>query len=374
MSIPVLEAVLLPNEPQPAWRTPQLKVIANGQIILGAMEAEVISNNYYAADRFRASIALGIDPWAGASFWASESDILLDVQFSLDGGASFVSLVQGAVDSVNIDPTLGLVRLDGRDLTSALIEARTQETFANRTSSEIASLLAQRHNLTPQITPTTTPVGRYYQSEHDRITLSQFSCTTTEWDLLVFLARQEGFDVYVQGQALHFQPAAQATDLAVSLRPGDVIDLKLERSLTLAHDIEVVIKSWNSRQNSAFAQQARASGQGSAQGSGETPLRYVFVQPNLTPDEALKFAQQRLAELIRHERTVRISMPGDLSLSPRSMIALEGTETEFDQLYYVDVIERRLRQNGGFTQFVMAKNSSPRTETTMSSASSGNTI
>lgn len=374
MSIPVLEAVLLPNEPQPAWRTPQLKVIANGQIILGAMEAEVISNNYYAADRFRASIALGIDPWAGASFWASEFDILLDVQFSLDGGASFVSLVQGAVDSVNIDPTLGLVRLDGRDLTSALIEARTQETFANRTSSEIASLLAQRHNLTPQITPTTTPVGRYYQSEHDRITLSQFSCTTTEWDLLVFLARQEGFDVYVQGQALHFQPAAQATDLAVSLRPGDVIDLKLERSLTLAHDIEVVIKSWNSRQNSAFAQQARASGQGSAQGSGETPLRYVFVQPNLTPDEALKFAQQRLAELIRHERTVRISMPGDLSLSPRSMIALEGTETEFDQLYYVDVIERRLRQNGGFTQFVMAKNSSPRTETTMSSASSGNTI
>ncbi len=374
MSIPVLEAVLLPNEPQPAWRTPRLKVIANGQIILGAMEAEVISNNYYAADRFRASIALGIDPWAGASFWASAPDILLDVQFSLDGGASFVSLVQGAVDSVNIDPTLGLVRLDGRDLTSALIEARTQETFANRTSSEIASLLAQRHNLTPQITPTTTPVGRYYQSEHDRITLSQFSCTTTEWDLLVFLARQEGFDVYVQGQALHFQPAAQATDLAVSLRPGDVIDLKLERSLTLAHDIEVVIKSWNSRQNSAFAQQARASGQGSAQGSGETPLRYVFVQPNLTPDEALKFAQQRLAELIRHERTVRISMPGDLSLSPRSMIALEGTETEFDQLYYVDVIERRLRQNGGFTQFVMAKNSSPRTETTMSSASSGNTI
>ena len=186
------------------------KVIANGQIVCGAMEAEVISNNYYAADRFRASVALGIDPWAGASFWASEPDILLDVQFSLDGGASFVSLVQGVVDSVSIDPTLGLVRLDGRDLTSALIEARTQETFANRTSSEIASLLAQRHNLTPQVIATTTPVGRYYQSEHDRITLNQFSRTTTEWDLLVFLARQEGFDVFVQGQTLYFQPAAQA--------------------------------------------------------------------------------------------------------------------------------------------------------------------
>ena len=197
---------MLLNDPQSAWRAPRLKVIANGQIISGAMEAEVISNNYYAADRFRTSVALGIDPWAGASFWASEPDILMDVQFSLDGGASFVSLVQGVVDSVSIDPTLGLVRLDGRDLTSALIEARTQETFANRTSSEIASLLAQRHNLTPQVTSTTTPVGRYYQIEHDRITLNQFSRTTTEWDLLVYLARQEGFDVFVQGQTLCFQP------------------------------------------------------------------------------------------------------------------------------------------------------------------------
>ena len=95
--------------------------------------------------------------------------------------------MQGAVDSVSIDPTLGLVRLDGRDLTGSLIEARTQETFANRTSSEIAALLAGRHNLTPRVSSTTTPVGRYYQSEHDSITLSQFSRATTEWDLLVYL-------------------------------------------------------------------------------------------------------------------------------------------------------------------------------------------
>jgi hypothetical protein len=64
--------------------------------------------------------------------------------------------------------------------------------------------------------------------------------------------------VFVQGRALYFQPATQAADLAVSLRPSDVIDLKLERSLTLARDIEVLVKSWNSRQNSAFVQRARA--------------------------------------------------------------------------------------------------------------------
>lgn len=362
--MPVLVAVLPLSDPRPAWRAPRLQVIANGQIVAGAMEAEVMSNNYYAADRFNASIALGIDPWAEASFWASEPDILLDVQFSLDGGASFTSLVQGAVDSVSIDPTRKMVHLDGRDLTASLIEARTQETFANRTSSEIASLLAGRHNLTPHVSATTTPVGRYYQSEHDRITLDQFSRATTEWDLLVFLARHEGFDVFVQGQALYFQPTAQASEPGVSLRPEDVIDLRMERSLTLARDIEVVVKSWNSRQNDAFVQRARACRSGSAGRSNGSPQSYVFVQPNLTPDDALKLAQRRLAELTRHERTIRINMPGELALSPRSIIALEGTGTEFDQAYYIDVIERRLRRVGGLTQRILAKNTSPRTETT----------
>jgi phage protein D len=357
------------NNSASVLRIPRLQVSANGQVITGAIEAEVISNNYYAADRFSVTIALGVDPWAEAPFWASELEILVDVQFSLDAGASFTSLVQGAVDCVNIDSTLGLVHLDGRDLTAPLIEARTQETFANRTSSEIASLLAGRHGLTPNVTPTSTPVGRYYQSEHDSITLNQFSRVTTEWDLLVFLARQESFDLFVAGQALYFQPTAQDTNAAVTLRPEDIIDLRLERSLTLARDIEVSVKSWNSRQNSAFVQRARASSLGGSCRS-TTPQRYVFVQPNLTPDDALKLAQRKLAELTRHERSIRIMMPGDLVLTPRSLITLEGTGTEFDQSYYVDAIERRLQQGSGLTQYVLARNTSPRSVATDSSDAS----
>ena len=36
-------------------------------------------------------------------------------------------------------------------------------------------------------------------------------------------------------------------------------------------------------------------------------------------------------------------MPGELALSPRNMITLEGTGTDFDQTYYIDVIERRMQ-------------------------------
>ncbi len=360
---------MLASDLPTGWRAPRLRVIANGLILNGAMEAEVISTNYFGADRFSASVALGIDQWADISFWASESDIVLEVQFSLDGGDSFTSLILGTVDTVVIDPILCLVHLGGRDLTTALIESRTQETFANRTASEIASLLAGRHNLTPQVVATTTPVGRYYQDEHDRVTLDQFSHATTEWDLLVFLARQEAFDTFVQGQALYFQPTTQQSDIAVTLYPGDLIDLKLERSLTLAHDVEVVVKSWNSRQNSAFVQQARANA--GTSGSIGLPRSYVFVRPNLTPNDALKFAQQKLAELTRHERIIEASMPGELELTPRSMIMLDGTGSDFDQVYFVDVIERRLHQTSGLTQHICARNTSPRTVLTTTAEADG---
>ncbi len=285
-----------------------------------------------------------------------------------EGAASWISLIQGTVDTVQIEIPRQLVRLEGRDLTAALISARTQETFANRTASEIVSILAQRHGLTPKVTATTTLVDRYYELEHDRITLNQFSRATTEWDLLVFLAQQEAFDLFVQGTTLYFQPVqADANAPEAILRatstlngPANIMDLHMERALILAGDIEVTVKSWNSRQKNAYTQTVRSQG---ASGSG-TSQTYVVVRPNLLPDEALKLAQNWLSTLTQHERVISAIMPGELSLTSRSVVALKGTGTAFDQTYYVDTIERRLRFGGGFQQYVRAKNLSPRGDAT----------
>ena len=226
------------------------------------------------------------------------------------------------MDCVTLDPTLGLVHVDGRDLTASLIEARTQETFANRTASEITTLLAQRHNLTPKVSSTTTPVGRYYQSEHDRTTLDQFSRATTEWDLLVFLARQANLTCSLKAKRSISNPRRKRPRHVRSAggrdrsQTGEIVDTGTR--------YRGVVKSWNSRQNNAFVQIARAYSRSS--GSVERIVAALcFCATELRPDDALKLAQRKLAELTRHERTVRISMPGELSLTPRSMIAVEGT-------------------------------------------------
>jgi phage protein D len=337
----------------PAARAPRLLVLINGVSVAGAIEATVASNNHFGADRFSTRIALGSNP---AAPWASATDFDVNIQFSLDNGTSFFSIIQGVVDTVRIDPLGNTVYLNGRDHTADLMATRMQETFTNQTSSEIAEQIAGRHGFSTDIVATTKPVGRYWQLEHDRTTLNEFSRATTEWDLLVSLARHETFDVWVHGTTLHFRPPDTAHFMASILRPvatdmgpANVTSLSMERNLSVARNIEVVIKSWNSRQQAAFTQTA-ASTSAAASGVADTQVSYVYVVPNLTPDAALRLAQTKLAEMAQHERVVTVEIPGETSLAPRMQIRLEGTLTDFDQVYWIDEIERHLSSSRGFTQ------------------------
>jgi phage protein D len=324
------------------------------------MSIEVASNSHFSANTFSATFAsVFFDSPCNNAFWASETNIAIQVLFTLDG-ISFVNLFAGTVDTVALNATQGLVHIAGRDLSTRLIETRTEETFSNRTSSEIASLLANRHGLTPNVVQTTTPVGRYYQDEHDRITLGQYSRSTTEWDLLVFLALQEGFDVTVTGTVLNFRPSSNTTATPYIVAPTDCIEMTLERRLPLAQDITVTIKSWNSRQSTASIQTVTNSGAVSSNsGRSSTNKQYLFVRPNLTGDQALKFARQKLDDLTMHERVVDLTVPGDLSLAPPGQLIVTGTGTEFDQTYSIDLVESRLSLSEGFTQRIRAKGSSP---------------
>jgi phage protein D len=330
-------------------RTPALTVLADGMPIAGIVNLDILANAHFAAGRFRLRVAMPA-PLAATLL---NTDTILDLQCSLGGLP--VSLIQGEADTIIIDPIRNTIEIDGRDLTARLLDTRTQETFANQTASEIATTLAGRHSLTPVVTTTTTLAGRYYGAEHDRITLGQFSRATTEWDLLTFLASREGFEVFVAGSSLYFQPRSMSA-APIVLTPADCISLSLERALTLARDLEVTVKSWNTRHQAAFTQTARSAAQGRR---GGTPQRIVVVRPNLSPDDALQLAQRILADLSSHERLVHAELPGDVFLTPRSQITLSGTGTDFDQTYYVAELDRQFSVGHGYTQRLRLKNADP---------------
>ena len=335
-------------------RAPRLLVLANGVPMTAPSEAVVTSTGFFGADRFRVRAALVGD----AAIWAGTPALFMDVQMALSPLGGFVSLVQGNADSVSIDPLRGSLTIEGRDLSATLMQARTQETFANQTSSDIATKLAGRHGLTASVQPTTTPVGRYWELEHDRLTLNAAGRSTTEWDLLVTLAQHEAFDVWVSGTTLNFQPPDTTTPPVLLTAaptfagPANVTALRLDRELTFAGDIVVTVKSWHSRAGTACVQTAQT------QRGAASSQSYVYVVPNLTPDAALQFAQHKLAELTAHELVATAEMPGEFSLWPRAQMQLAGTGTIFDTVYVIDEVERRLHARQGFSQRVRARTSS----------------
>ncbi len=324
-------------------RAPRLRVLANGAPLGGVTEAIVTSTGSFGADRFRVTMA-------EAANWTAAASIAVDVQMALSPLGGFVSLIQGMADLVEFDPLRGTVGLEGRDMSAALMEAPTQEIFANRTASEIASALAARHGLAADVQATSTPVGRYWELEHDSLTLNTAGRTTTEWDLLVTLAQQEGFDLSVSGGALHFRAAVAAPPSVLPV--ASLSRLRLERALTFAGDIVVTVKSWHSRAGAGCVQTART------QRGAASSRNYVYVAPNLTQEAALALAQRRLAELLGHELVLAAEMPGELALTPRGLVELQGSNSIFDTVYRVGEIERRLHFQDGFSQSIRARASS----------------
>ena len=362
-----------------AVRRPRLQALANGKVILGAESAEVSDNGYLQSNRFRLTIAIGPDKDMTPAWWSDNTDVMVEIKVGLlpdgaaEGTGTYTSLIIGSADLVEVDLIRGTIHVEGRDLAAKLIETKTQESYSNKTSSQIATILAGNHGLTPVVTATSTPVGQYYQLEHDKLTLNNFSRQTTEWDLLTSLADLEGFDVWVQGKELHFGPApdSQGTVFGIIYQPGppvvgNVLTIAMERHLLLANDIQVTVKTWNAKHKAAFTRVVKASGATAPPKKAGTtaPQNYVFVKPNLTPDQALKFGQQKLVELTRHERIVRVEMPGELVLTTRGMVSLTGTGTSWDQQYYVAELTREIGEHG-FYQRLRLKNSSPRTQQTV---------
>jgi phage protein D len=351
-----------------------MRVLVNTMAVNGALEVSVTSNNHYRADTFNATLTLSPSgQYFTAGWWSSQdAPVLVEIDMAFlnpgdqEGAEAWQAMITGEVDHVSIDPIAGTVRISGRDLSRRLIDAKTQETFTNQTSSQIAATLAERRGLSTNIATTSTPVGQYYELQHSRAALIKGHRATTEWDLLVWLAQQEGFDVYVTNQTLNFQPqgAAAQTFVVLYQQPSGggqspvvgVMGLRLERSQTLAKGVMVKVLTWGSKTRTATTYTAGTG--------GADTQTYVFSRPNLTPDLAQQYANNMLEDITRHERKVAFSMPGELSLTVRNQIQLDGTGTSFDQAYWIDSMTRSMSLGGGFVSSFNLKNHSPVSEVT----------
>ncbi len=351
----------------PDARQPRLQILNNGHRIGSTISFDITNTNYYAADTFSAQFTIQ-DPVFTPAWWSNQTQIILDLQVSIDDGQSWKSLILGQVDKVAVHPDVGTIAVNGRDLSAYFIDTQTQNAYVNQTSSQIVRKLAEQHHMTADVTPTTTLVGQYYGADHEIVSLNQFSHPTTEWNLLCSLAQHEQFDIYVTGNTLHFHPSTPPNSTPWDLIwsggswTGQVawmnaMTLSMERSMTMAKDVVVVVRSWDSRSKAAVT---AVSPQGTNIDAVDAATHQVFkfILAGLSASAAQAVADNQREMISRHERVVDIEAPGDLIVGARDMLRIRGTNTSWDQTYYIDSVERSISFDAGFVMAIHAKNRS----------------
>ena len=244
------------------------------------------------------------------------------------------TLISGMIDTINVDPIKGIVAVEGRDLSSTLIDLYRQQDFVNQTASEVASAVALYHGLVPAVTPTLSNVGRYFGDGNTRLSLGQFSRFRTDWDLVTISPRENAFDVFVQDTTLFFQPADAAAYMPVRLALRDVKTMRFEQTLTMASNATARVQSWNS-QNMTSYDSSQPGGDSNEPtdptATGDQP--FLFAASNFTSQQVTDAAAQYTAELNRLGIALHIEMPWDLALSPRTIILIDETNSAFDTTY-----------------------------------------
>lgn len=361
-------------------RQPRGLVQING-VSIPWRTAEVDNNTFYQADEFRVQLPLSTLPvTVPLDLLFGTADLFVEVFMGFPADrdnyttADLTSFIYGKTDIVTWDLTETEIELSGRDLTSTMIDKKSVAKFNNQTSSQVVTKIAQENGLTPVVTKTATLIGRYYEIDHVR---SQDD--VTQWDLITWLAREEGFVAYVQGKSLYFQPAPtetqdpyvfQWTQGSDGPSIANAVEFKIGHSKTLAKDITVKVHSWHRKSAKAVTGTAKAShtasgikSKGSVAIAAGTPQVYEYIIPNLDKGQADARAQQLLAEISKHELTLEIEGPADNILQRTDVIQVTGTGSALDCIYYPRSITRTMEFEGGYTWRVEAKNHSPETQT-----------
>lgn len=349
--------------------------------VSGWVTCEVINNNQTSADTFHVTFATSDLPDGYDVAWfASQKDMFVEIYMGIPKDPKNYSIsdltqfIFGQVDAIEYDPVNFVLDLSGRDLTRVFIDTKSTKKYPELTSSQIVTKLAADHGLTPKVTATTTQVGKFYEIDHVTMTDER-----SDWDLLIYLASVENFSVYVRGKTLYFGPKPAITQdtyridwtppsPTVAYPKSNAIALHLSRSLTVSRGIIVVVRSWNAKQKKGFTaffpKKAKSIGVGNSSvfGAAQTHVRTF---PNLTQDQADQKAQALYNQIVAHEMRLSAELPGDTILDTTSIIRLNGTGTAYDQIYYPDVITRRLDWDGGFTMSVTAKNAAPESQVSL---------
>lgn len=343
--------------PKSAVRQPRALVLINGvraPFVSFDIETHILSHS----DRGRVLLPASVLPEAisPVKLIAAEA-ISVEVQagFPADpdnfGPGEMPTVFMGDADTMRASAHDATIELEARCYSARLVDATTSQQYRNKTASDVVKILAGEHGLAAVVTATNRTIGRFYKSDTAVRTHSERS----KWDLLAWLAREEGFVIYVQGKTLHFEPRPQPTQTPYIVRwtparktgggvdpihRADAVSLEITRNISQAQSVKVIVRSWN-----AAAKRTYSATVARKKGTAE-PTEYTYNIPGLTQAQCDERAKAILNEITQHELRLRMDGPADDVLKITDIVKIEGSA--FDGTFYVDSIARRFSRTEGY--------------------------
>jgi phage protein D len=251
-------------------------------------------------------------------------------------------LFTGKIDGVR--PYFGeqmTVQLVGRDYSARLIDTEFSVAFAERTAADIAMMLAQKHGLTPQVTPTEVVIEKDLYKDRK------------EWDILQELADREGFVCYVKrNKILYFGPRSDQDDTVVAeinyrqQEKSNALGIQFDDSLVGVINY-VVVRHWLGKKKGLV--EGEAKNQALIDKYGEKK-RVIYDPKAKTKELADQSAAKRLKEWSRVVVTAEpVRVAGSPFLIPEKMVTVKGCG-RFDSNYYIEKARHSLSKRSCFTE------------------------
>ena len=321
-----------------------MRVLVDGAVQSNVIEARVVSTNYYSGDWFELAIASeDIGSWSTAR-WTPDSRPTIEIQVALAQGDPWVSLIVGTADCSTIDLTRKAISLHGRDLSARLVDSSINRVFQNQTGSEIVALLGAYHGLKPNVVPTPDLVGRLFGGVNEIIADVCYSPNRTDWDLVVRLAAEYGYDAYVTGYVLHFKPRILTRRPSVVLHREDLMNIRFSYDHVMAGRESQRFVSWSSQFQRAFQSTADALSEGAG----------VPISPNLVGGQMVGLVSKAINDRWHDPLSLQATMPGETTISARSVVTVDCAERSLNGDYRVICVDRSFNAASGFTQRIRA--------------------
>jgi phage protein D len=248
----------------------------------------------------------------------------------------FTGLVDGVKTTFGSSMTVELV---GRDYSAPLIDTEYSVAYAERTSSQVAALLAAKYGIAPQVTDTTVIVEK------------ELIADKKEWEVLQALADLEGFVCYVsKDKALYFGPRAEDDDNVVAnlvYRTPGMANCEMDFDDSSVGVVnKVTIRHWMGSNKQLIEASAINQQVLDAMG-GQVKERIIYEGKAKTIELAQYFADKRLKELSRMVVTGSGICVGNHKMFAEKRVAVSGCG-RFDETYYIDKVSHEINKSSGY--------------------------